>query len=366
MKVLDRYLLRELLIPIFYCSVSLVFLILIADLFDNLDDLLRHQTPFLVILKYYLSLIPYAFTQTIPWAAWLGTLFLLVNLGFHNETIAMKAAGLQITTIVRPVLFLGFLLGIMTFLISDKIVPRTSKISTELRETRIMDNKHQEKAAKSLQNITYFSGNDQLYFFKNFSPKTNELEGVVALWLNENAAASRQTMVAKRGVWKDGTWTFEGVTEHQMDTRGRILGDPQTFTTKVYPEVRFTPSDLLISSTDSSFLTYRELGRMIEKLNENGVGVNTELVDLHYRLAAPWQALVMMLIAIPFLAKTTSRKIIALNVLYCVGVIFAYHVSCAIGVALGKAGKFFPFLSAWFGNITFGLGALFYLEKANH
>ena len=42
MKALDRYLTRELILPIVYCSISLVFLILIADLFDNIDDFLKH------------------------------------------------------------------------------------------------------------------------------------------------------------------------------------------------------------------------------------------------------------------------------------------------------------------------------------
>ena len=118
MKVLDRYLTRELAVPIFYCSISLVFLILIADLFDNLDQLLRYRVGFQTILTYYLALVPYAFSQTIAWAAWLGTLFLLANLGFHNETIAMKTAGIKIVTIIKPVIFLGFLLGVATFLIN--------------------------------------------------------------------------------------------------------------------------------------------------------------------------------------------------------------------------------------------------------
>lgn len=366
MKVLDRYLVKELIIPIFYSSLSLVLLILVADLFDNLDDFLRHKTTWDVIFKYYLALIPYAFIQTISWAAWMGALFLLVNFGIHNELTAMKAAGLQITSIVRPILYLGFLLGIFTFVVSDKILPRTTKISTELKETRISPDQGPPKDLKDFQNVTYFSGDDQIYFFKKFSPAHNEVEGIVALWLGTSDVPSRQTMVAKRGVWKDGIWTFENVTEHQMDVRGRILGDPQTFPQKNYPEISFTPHELAISSMDTSFLNYRELGSLIKRLDENGVSVHSELVEFHSRLSAPWQGLVMMLIAIPFLAKTTNRKLIAMNVLYCVVAIFAYHVLSAVGIAMGKAGKFLPFLSAWFGNICFSVAAIFYLEKANY
>lgn len=364
MKTIDRYLTRELSLPIFFCSLSLVSLVLVADLFNNLDEILRHHTKLIVVIKYYAAMVPYAFTQTISWAAWMGTLFLLVSFGFHNETIAMKAAGMKITSIVKPILFLGFLFGIMTFLINDRIVPRTSKIATDLLETKITDKA--SRKTKDMPNVTYYSGKDQLYYFQTFSPKNQTVEGVIALWLGREDSNSRRKMVAKKGHWKNDHWDFEGVTEYQMDSRGRILGEPQSFPFKSYPDIAFTPSQLEISSTDREFLTYRELQSTIKNLKDNGVSVFSEKVDLHYRMAAPWQGLVMMLIAIPFLAKTTNRKLIALNVLYCVGLIFAFHVTSAVGLALGKAGKLFPFLSAWFGNIVFALGSLFYIEKANY
>ena len=365
MKTFDRYLIRELSVPVFYCSLSLVLLILIADLFNNLDDILRHKTSLGMVLKYYLSLVPFAFTQTIAWASWLGTLFLLVTFGFHNETLAMKAAGLKITSIVKPVIFFGFLLGIVTFLVNDKVVPRTSRIANDIQESRLLDISKKKQKIRSLENVTYYSGSDLLYYFRAFSPHEKEVEGAVVLWLGQKNQ-SRQKMLAKKGVWKDGLWTFEGVTEYSMDSRGRILGEPVTFPTKSYPEINFTPKELALASTDQNFLNYREMKQNIRKLKENGVSISSEMVDLHYRLSVPWQGLVMMMIAIPFLAKTSNRKGIALNVLFCVGVIFVYHVTGAVGLALGKAGKIFPFLAAWTGNILFALAALLNLEKANY
>ena len=74
----------------------------------------------------------------------------------------------------------------------------------------------------------------------------------------------------------------------------------------------------------------------------------------------------MMMIAIPLLARTKTRKVIAFNVLVCLGFIFLYHVVGAVGIALGKAGKFYPFFSAWAGNIIFAVGALVNLEKGNY
>ena len=96
------------------------------------------------------------------------------------------------------------------------------------------------------------------------------------------------------------------------------------------------------------------------------MNVFSEMVDLQVRLAAPWQGLIMMLVTIPLLAKTTSRKAIAFSVLVCVALVFLFHVTQAVGIALGKAGKLSPFLAAWLGNIIFTAGALIHLDRANH
>lgn len=366
MKILDRYLTRELLVPIICCTVTLVFLILIADLFDNLDDLITNKTPIKTILLYYANLAPYAFSQIISWSTWLGTVFLLVSFGLNNETIAMKAAGLKISAIVRPILFLGFLIGIISFLVNDRVVPYTYKNASELLENQITSKKDDEKKKDEvLKNLTFFSGGSRLIYIRKFYPDSNAVKDVIILWLDRQEKNTRQKMIASSGKWDGQRWIFEGILEYQMDSQGRILGEPKNYATKSYSEIALTPEDLVNSARDAMFLTYKELKTNIHKLQENGVNVDSEKVELHFRLASPWQGLVMMLIAIPLLAPTRNRRAVAASVLACVSLVFVYHVVGAIGVALGKAGKIFPFLSAWAGNIIFVIASLFTIDRAN-
>ncbi|MFH0985804.1 MAG: LptF/LptG family permease [Candidatus Omnitrophota bacterium] len=365
MKVLDRYLVRELIFPIIFCSLTLIFLILVADLFDNLDELLKNKTPLMIILRYYLSLIPISFTQTIAWAVWLGTIFLLVQFGLHNELMAMKAAGLKILTIVRPMIFLGLLLGIITFLIADRVVPKTSRTANELLEIYI-EKKKGFKDRKVFKNVTYYSGGNTLYYFRKFSPKAKAVEDAIIIWLNPATHHTAQKIFAQKGFWTGDQWSFEGITEYQTDVQGDILGKPLIIPKKSYPEITITPRDLINTTSDSSFLSYHELKYTIDKLKENGIPVYAEKVDLYSRMAAPWKGLVMLLLAIPFLGTVRNRKALAMSVLVCAGLVFAFHVSDAVLLALGKAGKFFPFLSAWGGNIIFATFALLKLERANY
>jgi len=365
MRVLDRYLIRELFVPILLLSVTLVFLVLIADLFDNLDALLKNQTPLWLIFRYYLMLTPFAFTQTIAWATLLGTIYLLVSFNFHNEIIAMKIAGLEIITIIRPIFFLGFLIGIANFLVSDHIVPKTFRRANEIREVHI-EKKRPKEEAKFYTNVTYYSEGNQLQFYRYFNYGKRQVEDAILLWLDPQTRRTQRKMVAKRGTWQpDRGWAFENVTEYEMDPQGRILGEPRSYVAKTYGDVATHPDDLLYAASESALLSTRQLKHYIRTLEENGIRAYSERVERQYRLAAPWHSLVMMLIAVPLLSPTRSKKIIALNVLICLGIVFAFHVTGALSIALGKTGRLPPFISAWLNTFLFAAGAVYFLERAN-
>ena len=365
MRVLDRYLVRELFIPILICCITLVFLVLVADLFDNLDALLKNRTSLFFIFRYYLMLTPYAFVQIVPWATLLGTIYLLVNFNFHNEIIAMKVAGLKITTISRPLLFLGFLIGIASFFVNDNLVPKSYRAAREIHEVQI-EKKRRKEEGRVYSNVTYYSERNQLQYYRFFNFAKKQVDDAILLWLDPDTRRTERKMVAKRGKWVEGEgWIFENVTEYEMDPQGRILGEPKSFVTKHYEDVITRPEDLLYASSEANFLSRRELKHYIQKLEENGIKPASEKVDYHYRLASPWHSLVMMFIAIPLLSPTRTKKVIAFNVLICLAIVFAFHVTGAVSLALGKAGKIPPFLSAWLGSVLYTAGAIFFLERGN-
>ena len=153
MKILDRYLIKHFLIPTFFCTLMLIFLVLVADVFDNLDEFIRNKVSLEQALRYYLNLTPFVYLQIIQWSTFLGILYLLVTFNFHNELTAMKVSGLEISMIVRPLVFVGFLIGILTFLVADRVVPATYRIARQIQEERIEKQK-EKKDRKIFHDIT--------------------------------------------------------------------------------------------------------------------------------------------------------------------------------------------------------------------
>ncbi len=363
MKILDRYLTKQLIFPILFCTVTLIFLVFMANVFDYLDEMVKNKTAFQHILIYYLSLIPETFVAIIPWASLLGTIYVLTSFNYHNEITAMKVSGLEITSIIRPLMFIGFILGIFSFLVSDQIVPRTSPIANQILKERI-EKKKTKETREVFENVTYYGGKDRLYYARLFHPKDQKLQDLIVLWLDSKRNVKKKT-VAREAVWTGSHWELHHATDYAMQQRGEMFGEPTFQETVVYPEINETPEEFLKAVNEGSSISYRDLKEYIEKLKENGIKINTEMVTLHHKLSFPWSSLVIMFLAVPFLAKSSTRRMIAINVLACIVFVFLFHVSGAVLLALGKAGKLFPILSAWTPNFIFGFGTFFFLDRAN-
>jgi lipopolysaccharide export system permease protein len=364
MRILDRYIIRELLVPIIFCTFALIFLILIADLFDNMDDMIRNNTKFSHILQYYLAFLPVSFTHIISWACLLGTVYLLIHFNHHSEVLAMKAAGLNISTIVRPILFVGFMIGIVAFIISDKVTPKTHLIVDNIRTTKIEKKDDGVLRSQIFQDVTYSTRDGRLYYIENYNPSNATMDNLVLIFLDQ-AKNIKRRITAESASYKNGVWTLEQIMSYETDPSGKIVGEPDHIVKKEYPEILETPRDFKEAAAEGDFLSYQELKGHIAKLEESGITASSEKTDLQAKLATPWQSLIMILVAILFLSKTTQRKAVAMNVLVCLLVIFIYYVTNAIFMALGKSGAIPPFISAWAANFIFAAGCIFFFEKGN-
>jgi len=366
MRIIDKYILKEIALPILFSLYVLVFLFIIADLFDNLYEIINNHTPLVDVLFYYLNLIPFAFVQTISWATFLGTVYLFTTFSRHGEVTAMKACGLKITDIAAPILFLGLIIGVVTFVVNDRLVPTTFHTALNIKKEKIDFSKGKGKnKVQGIRNATLLSNNRQ-YFIKQLDAKAKQMKDIrIHLLDDENFV--RYKIVAQKGEWIEGHIVLEGVSIYHLDQQGRLIGEPEVSPSKCFPNLSEKPEDFVEASFDTMFLSSKKLANHIERLKNNDLPVMAEYTALHHKRAYPWQSLVIMIITIPFLGRTRNvRHGLAKNVLLCLILVFCYHVISAIFLALGNKGILFPFMSAWLANGSFTMSGVLLFEQANH
>ena len=92
MRLLDRYLLRELLVPLGYCLSGFLIFWLAFDLFSEMGQLQDQKLRGGDILQYYLARVPEFIVVVIPIALLLALLYTLTNHARHHELTAIRAA----------------------------------------------------------------------------------------------------------------------------------------------------------------------------------------------------------------------------------------------------------------------------------
>ena len=155
MKIIDRYITKEFLLPFFFCLLVFTTLYIVIDLFSRLEDIMQRHVEVSILLQYYLAFLPIIFVRTAPVAVLLSTLYVLGDLTKYNEITAFKAGGLNIWRLTLPFFFLGLIISITTLIINDELVPQPNIISVTVKE-EYFEKETGVQREKVLENIAIY------------------------------------------------------------------------------------------------------------------------------------------------------------------------------------------------------------------
>ena len=116
MNLLDRYIFKSVLGSCLAAVGLFAFVLMLGNAIrDLLGYLLAGQLPLASFARLILLLVPFAVSYALPMGMLTGVLLTLGRLSADSEVTAMRAAGISLTRIARPVALLGvlgFLLGL--------------------------------------------------------------------------------------------------------------------------------------------------------------------------------------------------------------------------------------------------------------
>jgi len=114
-----------------------VFILLMQFLWTYLDELVGKGLGFDVLGKLMFYTATTFVPMAMPLAILLSSLMCFGNLGEYYELVAMKASGISVWKIMRPLLVFSILMSITAFIFSNNVLPvATLKSKTLLRDVR--------------------------------------------------------------------------------------------------------------------------------------------------------------------------------------------------------------------------------------
>jgi len=364
MRLLDRYLLRELLIPFGYCLSGFLIFWISFDLINEMSAFQRAKLKPLEIAMYYAVKTPADLVFPMLPAAWLlALLYALVHHARHNELIAMRAAGVSIWRVALPYLGLGFLLSVGLFMINEFWAPESSE-----RADAILKKRDTSKSGSKrwVRNVTFNNESGQrTWVIEAYDRETGTMIRPHVKWKLSNGGLSE--INAERAGRTNGVWVFLNVKELTYLPIAGSVPFPEFKDVRPMPQFSETPEEIESEIKIGNIRSLRDVRKaqlsMLEIIRykrlhpQDSPSMNMLDTKLHGRLAAPWTCLVIVLISLPFGAMTGRRNVFA-GVASSIVICFAYFVLLQMGLALGSGGFVYPWVAAWSPNIFFSLGGI--------
>lgn len=126
MRLLSRYLLRQLAAPFFFALTALTSLMLLSQIAKKFGSLVGKGLPWTVITEVFALSIPFIVAMTLPMAVLLAVLYAFSHLAADNEVTAMRAGGISVYQVLRPVLAWGVFMAAFNFAFVDQLLPRSN------------------------------------------------------------------------------------------------------------------------------------------------------------------------------------------------------------------------------------------------
>lgn len=361
MKIIDKYMARGFIGPFLWCIMLFIVLAVIMDVFSFIDDIIKFKIPIASIIAFYVYYCPTIFLQVTPMAVLLSTIYVLGNLHKHNEIIAMKSGGISLWRILAPILILGFLISMVVFIVNDRIIPVSSRVSNLIRRDELEKEKQKSAQPKILNNVAVYGAGNRIVFARTYDTEKKMLGDII---IHEHDATENlvSKVTAQSATWTGNGWLFSKIIVYKIDNAGRILGEPQFFEEKVFP-LKEKPSDFANKEWKADYMSYRQLSRYIHNFKNAGARiVKSLMVDLYYKVSFPLISFIIILVGAPFaLVTTRGGVLIGLGMSIAIGLL--YYASIAISLAFGKAGILPPILAAWLGNIVFAAIGIHLINK---
>jgi len=125
-RLLNRYLLRQLVAPFCFALAALTGFMLISQVAKKFGALVGKGLPWSVITEVFVLSLPFIIAMTLPMAVLLAVLYSFSHLAADNEITAMRANGISVYQILTPVLLWGVGMAAFNLAFVDQVLPRSN------------------------------------------------------------------------------------------------------------------------------------------------------------------------------------------------------------------------------------------------
>ena len=369
MRILTRYILKEVASHALLGVALFTFIIFMRDLGRLLELIVRNSAPLPSVAEIFLFTLPTTFTITLPMGVLVGILVGLSRLAADSEVTAMRASGIGAGMFVRTIAIFAIAAWLLGMLNSIYVAPKSAD-----RLDRLQARLRSSQASFEVQpRVFYEEFKNVVLYVQDAVPSSGK-----SLWRGIFLAdisdpASPKITLAQRGALLSDApdklrLHLEDGTQQEMIPQAKDQYSITTFESTEIPIQMPSSSD----RAPHDLLPVAELG--LHDLLKNAaledqeadrlrvinppVSGSRRLAARYYRIefqrrfALPAACLVLAMVGIP-LGLSARKGGKSTGFVLTILLVFVYYFFSLTGVSLARQGKVTPWQGVWAGNIFF-------------
>lgn len=304
-KILDRYIIKFVLLKILLIFLILISLSSTIKLFDELRNFEKKNNFIFEVFFYIILNLPKEFDLFLPISTLLGGLLGFSILETHNELIIMQISGFSKKQITIPIIVTSILVMLINITSNEWLLPFSQKLVSTYPGHKQYNNYLFPEKNKNLWLIE----NNNFIYIEKMSTTTN-LSGINLFYFTKNKKLHK-ILYIKQAKYINQHWSLFNITELNFSQKTCI-------TKKTIPFIEWntilTPKLLSMIIINPRFLSISNLTHCIKYLNK--VGQNAKYYQLIFwnKIISPITGVMMIIIALlfswgPFYKKKTNIKL---------------------------------------------------------
>jgi lipopolysaccharide export system permease protein len=384
-KIVDRYVLRELAVPFLLGIGVFTSIMLIVRILKLVEMVVNRGVPFLEMLKLFSYILPAFLEITLPMALLLAILVAFGRMSSDSEIIALRASGFSLYRLLAPVGAFAFGAAVLTFFLSVYARPW----GNSLLRTGIYDIV-KARASAGIKPKVFNDDFAGLVLYVDRIEPPDRLYGILVSDQRDKGDDARAGDTATGGQVGIGGADAGGDVNTVYAHQGTIYNWPeeQHITLRLIDggiysaqrkgegfenttfrqldinlDLRTALADLQSRKKDVSELGIGELRAAIAKADAAGDPAFAERVEWHRKLSIPFACLVFAAIGVP-LGIQPTRSVHSRGFSVSLTLIFFYYLLLTLGQNLGERGTVHPLLAVWLPNLALSAVAGYLLRRS--
>ncbi len=351
MKLVDRYLLSEMVWPFFGGLFAFVVMITGHMLFQTVEVMVEHRVSFATVAEYLGYQVPLAMALALPVSTLLATALGLNRLASDSEILAMRAGGLGSFRLLAPAVLIGIFATFMSLFLYYNLVPWSQTEAEKL----IKEIAFSRRALVVRSGKFVDAGQGWHFFVHGTDPDSGNLRDVRVLYQRSDFP---MLFAAKTAQLTDTLMQIEQASFYSLTPSGDMTWGEQA------------GIDISLAGVGRAFaphandLTGMSLSRLLEGAREEEQGSEKQrqyFIEVQWRLALSFSCLVFALLA-GCVVEAFGHTQSLVGLLATLLTVFIYYVLMLWSRMLAEAGVL-PIYGVWSLNILIAAVAIITLWR---